>query len=107
MAWQIKEAKADLSALIRVAETAGPQTITRNGIPVVVVLSQADYETLHRIKTARSGPLLAFFQSCPAPLEIPPEIRTMSAEMSTSDRPRRNPNEPPTRRRWQSESPCT
>jgi prevent-host-death family protein len=68
--WQVQEAKADLSSLIRAAEASGPQTITRSGKPVAVVVSSTDFETLTRIKSARQGSLLDFFAAWP-PIEIP------------------------------------
>lgn len=45
-AWQIQEAKAHLSELVRETEHAGPQAITWHGREVAVVLSKADYERL-------------------------------------------------------------
>ena len=44
--WEIPEAKADLSELLREAERAGLQAITWHGREVAVVLSKADYERL-------------------------------------------------------------
>ncbi len=44
--WQIQEAKARLSELIKDAEHEGPQEITLHGRPVAVVLSREDYERL-------------------------------------------------------------
>jgi prevent-host-death family protein len=73
--WQLQGAKAELSALIRAAETNGPQTITRNGKPVAIVLSQTDYERISRQARARTGSLLDFFASWPE-LEIPNRDRT-------------------------------
>lgn len=48
--WQIQEAKARFTELVRIAAERGPQTITRHGEPVAVVLSQAEYSKL------RGGP---------------------------------------------------
>ena len=45
-AWQIQEAKANLSELVRATESAGPQEITWHGRGVAVVLSKAEYERL-------------------------------------------------------------
>jgi prevent-host-death family protein len=44
--WQLQEAKARLSAVVDLALTEGPQTITRQGEPVAVLLSMAEYERL-------------------------------------------------------------
>lgn len=45
--WQLQDAKARLSELLRSA-TDGPQEITLHGKPAAVVLSKADYERLRR-----------------------------------------------------------
>jgi prevent-host-death family protein len=71
--WQVQKAKADLSSLIRAAETNGPQTITRNGKPVAVVVAQSDFERLSRHEH-RDGTLLEFFASWPD-LSIPARDR--------------------------------
>ena len=44
--WQVQEAKARFSALVRSAETDGPQTITVHGRRAAVVLSADDYDRL-------------------------------------------------------------
>lgn len=44
--WQLQEAKARLSDLVRTAARDGPQEITVHGKPAAVVLSRADYEKL-------------------------------------------------------------
>jgi prevent-host-death family protein len=71
--WQVQEAKANLSGLIRAAEDV-PQTITRNGKAVAVVVSQRDFERLTRKDRSRRRNLLEFFATWP-PLEIPPRDR--------------------------------
>jgi prevent-host-death family protein len=73
--WQLQEAKADLSALIRAAEEEGPQTITRNGKVVAVVVSKSGFERLTRAERARQGSLLDFFAAWPS-LEIPARDQT-------------------------------
>ena len=45
-AWQIQEAKARLSTVLRGAEQDGPQEITNRGRSVAVLLSRADYDRL-------------------------------------------------------------
>jgi prevent-host-death family protein len=45
-AWQIQEAKAHLSELVRETEHAGPQAITWHGREVAIVLSKAEYDRL-------------------------------------------------------------
>lgn len=44
--WQLQEAKAQFSKLIKFADTEGPQQVTVHGEPKVVVLSQREYERL-------------------------------------------------------------
>ncbi len=44
--WQIQEAKAHLSELVRDTERAGPQEITWHGRAVAVVLSKVEYDRL-------------------------------------------------------------
>ncbi len=73
--WQVQEAKADLSALIRAAEEDGPQTITRNGKAVAIMLSLAAYQKLRRSAVASHASLLDFFSSWPE-LELPERDRT-------------------------------
>ena len=44
--WQLQEAKARLSELVRSAQDGGPQEITVHGRATVVVISKADYDRL-------------------------------------------------------------
>ena len=46
MPWQVQEAKQRFSALVRQALEEGPQTVTRHGEEVVVVLSAQEYRRL-------------------------------------------------------------
>ncbi len=48
--WQVQEAKSQLSKLMELAKSDGPQTITKHGKPEVVVLSMKDYEAMRRDK---------------------------------------------------------
>lgn len=41
--WQLQEAKNQLSLVVEHALTKGPQTITRHGEPVVVVVAAKDF----------------------------------------------------------------
>ena len=56
--WQIQDAKARLSEVIRGAEQDGPQEITYHGRSVAVLLSRAEYDRL-----AGTGSSLAASQS--------------------------------------------
>jgi prevent-host-death family protein len=44
--WQIQEAKARLSEVIKDAEREGPQELTLHGRSVAVVVSRAEYDRL-------------------------------------------------------------
>jgi prevent-host-death family protein len=59
--WTVAEAKAKLSEVIEQAQSAGPQTITRNGRKAVVVVSAEEWER----KTKRVGTLAEFFANSP------------------------------------------
>jgi prevent-host-death family protein len=41
--WSVAEAKAKLSEVFRLAESTGPQVITRNGAPVAVIVSAEEW----------------------------------------------------------------
>ena len=45
-AWQMQEAKARLSEVVKLAESEGPQDITVHGRSVAVVVSRATFERL-------------------------------------------------------------
>lgn len=59
--WQIQEAKAHLSELVRETESAGPQEITWHGRAVAVVLSKTEYERL----TGAGQSLVEFMRRSP------------------------------------------
>lgn len=61
--WQLQEAKARLSALVRRSLDEGPQEISVRGEPAVVVISRAEYDRLrHRkpsfLELLRTSPLV-------------------------------------------------
>lgn len=59
--WQIQEAKAQFSQLIREAEKKGYQVITKQGEPIAVLLSKQEFDKLTQSKDS----LLDFFKSAP------------------------------------------
>jgi prevent-host-death family protein len=59
--WSVAEAKARLSELIDRALRHGPQAITRNGRPAVVVVSSEEWAR----KAGRKGSLAEFFAASP------------------------------------------
>jgi len=44
--WQLQEAKARFSEVVKSAQSDGPQEITVHGRPAAVVVSKADYDRL-------------------------------------------------------------
>lgn len=61
--WQLQEAKARFSELVNEVVEDGYYTITKNGRPVVLVISTQEFEKLTRPKNT----LLDFFRSAPFP----------------------------------------
>ena len=59
--WQLQEAKARLSELVKRACAEGPQEITLRGEPAAVVLSAEAYKKLQ----AKKPSLVAFLQASP------------------------------------------
>lgn len=62
-AWTVADAKAHLSEVIQRARADGPQTITRNGKPAVVVVGVEEWAR----KSRRSGSLAEFLAASPLP----------------------------------------
>lgn len=59
--WQLQEAKARLSEVIKKAKKEGPQSITVHGSPAAVVISSKEYE---RLKHPR-GSFVEFMRQSP------------------------------------------
>jgi prevent-host-death family protein len=59
--WQLQDAKARLSELVKKAAQEGPQHITLHGEPAAVVLSEAQYRRL----TKRPRRFIDFIRSSP------------------------------------------
>ncbi len=59
--WQLQEAKARLSELVKSAQQKGPQQITVHGKPAAVVLSCTDYDRL----TLEKPSFLEFMEQSP------------------------------------------
>jgi len=60
--WQLQDAKARLSELIKSAHNEGPQQVTVRGKPSVIVISVEEFETMKRqrprfVDLMRSSPL--------------------------------------------------
>ncbi len=61
--WQLQEAKSKFSRLIDEVIQDGYHTITRNGQPVVIVISKKDFEEYLKSKDS----LIDFFKKAPFP----------------------------------------
>ena len=60
MTWQLQKAKNQLSTVVNLALTNKPQTITRHGRPVVVVVAVEQYE-----RETRREKLSNVLRECP------------------------------------------
>jgi prevent-host-death family protein len=59
--WTVADAKAHLSEVLDLAQSAGPQTITRRGQVAAVIVSPEEWQR----KTHRTGNLAEFFAASP------------------------------------------
>jgi prevent-host-death family protein len=59
--WQMQEAKARISELVKRAQVEGPQEITMHGKPVAVLVSRETFDRLAQ----RGDSLAAFMQRSP------------------------------------------
>lgn len=78
--WQLQEAKARLSELVRRVASEGPQEITVHGETAVVVVSQQEYSRLTRTGTGlvefiRRSPLHGVELDVDRSAEPPREVR--------------------------------
>ncbi len=61
--WQLQEAKAQFSQLIRLAKEEGPQQVSVRGEPTVIILTKAQFDRLEKpkhnlVEFLRSSPLM-------------------------------------------------
>lgn len=59
--WQLQDAKNRLSEVVDLALEEGPQTVTRHGKEVVVVVSKEEFERRRRSR-GRRGTILQFLR---------------------------------------------
>lgn len=59
--WQLQEAKNRLSEVVDLAIEEGPQTVTRHGKEVVVVVAKQDFDRKRRSRGPR-GTIVAFLR---------------------------------------------
>lgn len=66
--WQLQDAKQRFSELIRAVLSDGPQTVTRHGEEVAVVIDVAEYHRLRANQDARDTPdaFKDFLRTAPA-----------------------------------------
>jgi len=76
--WSVASAKARFSEMIEKTKTDGPQTVTRNGRPTVVVVSVEEWER----KSVRKGTLGEFFMNSP--------LRGSGIDLTREDQPPRD-----------------
>jgi len=55
--WPLQDAKNQFSRVVELARKKGPQTVTRHGEPVVVIVSADEFKTMARPKES----VLQFF----------------------------------------------
>ena len=63
--WQLQDAKNQFSEVVNRALKGKPQTITRHGKPVVVVVSQEEFQKLAPPQKKELFNLLAHLLACP------------------------------------------
>lgn len=73
MNWQVQEAKQRFSEVLRAVESDGPQTITRHGAEVAVVIDIAEYRRLTGRTKSFVDHLLAFPKLDP-PVDGGPDV---------------------------------
>lgn len=71
--WQVQEAKQRFSEVLRAVEKDGPQTITKHGQDVAVVVDMAEYRRLTGEKKSFVDHLLAFPKMAP-PADGGPDV---------------------------------
>jgi prevent-host-death family protein len=61
MDWQLQDAKARLSEVVKLAQSDGPQAITVHGRPAAVLVSSQDFQRL----TGRKPSFVEFVRASP------------------------------------------
>jgi prevent-host-death family protein len=64
LTWQVQTAKARFSEVFRLARTAGPQHVTRQGKEAVVIISEEEYERLKNLMLQPKS-IVQFFRESP------------------------------------------
>jgi prevent-host-death family protein len=77
--WQVQEAKQQFSEMLRAVERAGPQTITRHGEAVAVVIDIAEYRRLGGVRRNFVEHLKSFPKLAPGDFDVFGEIEAARA----------------------------
>ena len=64
--WSLQDAKNRFSAVVNAALDGAPQTVTRRGAPVVVVVAAEDYHRLCRAEKADAPTFIEHLLAIPA-----------------------------------------
>ena len=80
--WQLQDAKNRFSALVNAALAGEPQTVTRRGVPTVVVLSVEDYQRLCQAEKAATPTFVDHLLAIPKAtdddaFELPPRTKDL------------------------------
>ena len=82
-AWTLQDAKNKFSAVVEAARRKGPQTVTRRGLPAVVVVASEELERLRKLDMERKPSLAEFLLSGPrGDFELPerPKVKARDVE---------------------------
>ena len=63
--WSLQDAKNRFSAVVNAALTGEPQTVTRRGVPAVVVLAVEDYQRLCQAEKAGAPTFIEHLMAIP------------------------------------------
>lgn len=81
--WQVQEAKARFSELLRASTEQGPQLVCHHGKPAAVVAPIAQWERLQRQATVRSVKDWLLAPTARGDLHIPPRGKASSRKPPT------------------------
>jgi len=76
--WQVQEAKQRFSEVVRRALSQGPQTVSKHGKDVVVVISVEEYERLGGKQAEGFLDFLASFPGVDLPIEYDGHDKTLA-----------------------------
>ena len=62
--WQLQHAKAQFSRLVKLAKEEGPQQVSVHGVPTIIILTKAQFDTLTQ-RPKKEKNLVEFLRSSP------------------------------------------